>query len=116
MAIEDGAALGECLNRARSASDIPKLMHAFEAIRKPRCERVQAVARDTGHIWHLPDGPEQIARDRAMKRVDEETKYAGRTPNRWSDDDFEPWLLGHDVFAYVSTRSVSAEAIHSRTA
>ncbi|WEW58589.1 2-polyprenyl-6-methoxyphenol hydroxylase [Emydomyces testavorans] len=101
MAIEDGAALGECLDRARSTWDIPKVLHAFEAIRKPRCERVQAVARENEHIWHLPDGPQQVARDRVMKQKAEEVKKeTSWNPNRWSDEEFQPWLLGHDVFTY----------------
>lgn len=40
--IEDGAALAECLDRAQSDADISKLLRAFEAIRKPRCEAISA--------------------------------------------------------------------------
>ncbi|EEP76553.1 conserved hypothetical protein [Uncinocarpus reesii 1704] len=103
-AIEDGAALGECLDRAKSARDIPRLLYAFEAIRKPRCERIQAGARENGHIWHFADGPEQIARDRAMKAVAHEGNEDSATynPNRWSDPEFQPWLLGHDVFTHTN--------------
>ncbi|EER28730.1 hypothetical protein D8B26_000995 [Coccidioides posadasii str. Silveira] len=102
-AIEDGAALGECLDRAKSIREFPKLLRAFETIRKPRCERIQAAGRENGYIWHLPDGPEQAARDRAMKGVAKKAeKNNAWNPNRWSDEEFQPWMLGHDVFTYTN--------------
>ncbi|KAI1917090.1 hypothetical protein LOZ12_004599 [Ophidiomyces ophidiicola] len=103
MAIEDGAALGECLDRAQSVRDIPKLLRAFETIRKPRCERIQAGAQENGYMWHLPDGQEQIARDRALKSVSERAeKSADWTPNKWADQEFGPWMFGYNVFDYTN--------------
>ncbi|KAL1966637.1 hypothetical protein VTN77DRAFT_4048 [Rasamsonia byssochlamydoides] len=100
MAIEDGAALGECLDRAATKRDIPRVLQAFQTIRKPRCERVQLGARENGHIWHLHDGKEQEQRDKAMKQA--ATQRDSVNPNQWSDADFQPWLFGHDVFAYTN--------------
>lgn len=103
MAIEDGAALGECLDRAISKRDIPKVLRAFETIRKPRCERVQAGSRENGHIWHMPDGKEQQERDKAMMQGPaRDGEDQSSNPNQWSDEEFQPWLFGHDVYAYVS--------------
>ena len=101
MAIEDGAALAECLARASSTRDISLVTHAFEMIRKPRCERIQLVSRDNGQVWHLPDGPEQEQRDEGMKVTVITPQDARENPNQWSDGEFGPWLLGHDVFSYV---------------
>ena len=113
QAIEDGAALAECLERAKAPEDLPKLLKAFEAIRKPRCEKVQEGARQNGNNWHMPDGPEQEQRDKAMKqesyaehreRVQEDSTEAvhDANPNIWSDEDFQPWLFGHNVFEYTN--------------
>jgi salicylate hydroxylase len=98
MAIEDGAALGECLDRARSARDLRRVMHAFEAIRKPRCERIQASARGLGYLWHLPDGAQQEERDKAMKAVAVEGDSHDLNPNKFADEEFQAWMFGYDVF------------------
>lgn len=63
-AVEDGAVLGELLGRIKSVSDIPQAVADFEAIRKPRSDRVIRHVNQQ-RIWnHLPDGPEQVARVR----------------------------------------------------
>ncbi|WP_433206830.1 FAD-dependent oxidoreductase [Dactylosporangium sp. CS-047395] len=53
QAIEDAAALPEHLDD----------LAAFEALRRPRAERVAAASAAGGHDYHLPDGPEQRQRD-----------------------------------------------------
>jgi salicylate hydroxylase len=98
MAIEDGAALGECLDRARSGRDLRRVLHAFEAIRKPRCERIQANSRDLGHMWHLPDGAQQEKRDKAMKAT---AVQGDLNPNKFADEEFQAWMFGYDVFTTV---------------
>ncbi|KAK2749286.1 hypothetical protein FQN55_003611 [Onygenales sp. PD_40] len=102
--IEDGAALAECLDRAASTKDIPRVIRAFETIRKPRCERIQSGALANGYIWHMPDGEEQILRDKAMKQeMDKsEDRDPVSNPNQWSDDEFQPWLFGHNAFDYTN--------------
>ncbi|OAA53000.1 Monooxygenase, FAD-binding protein [Cordyceps fumosorosea ARSEF 2679] len=56
---KDGTALAECISRALRLDDIPKVLPAFQEIRKPRCEIIQAGSRANGDIWHLPDRSEQ---------------------------------------------------------
>ena len=87
MAIEDGAVLGECVDRCKRPEDLPGAMSAFEKIRKRRCERVVKGARANGDIWHLPDGDEQEERDRAMNPEGEKRNGATAevNPNQWSD-------------------------------
>ena len=105
QAIEDGACLAECLGRLQSRSQLPTLLHAYEAIRKPRTDRIQNGTRDTSFVWHYPDGPEQQARDRAFKNMALEARdesvddeLAKANPNSLSSKEFQPWLFGHDIF------------------
>jgi salicylate hydroxylase len=74
QAIEDAATLARCLD------DFPR----YEALRRPRVERVVESARAGLHIYHLPDGPEQRHRDHAL---------ASAPP------DALDWLYGHRVGA-----------------
>jgi salicylate hydroxylase len=98
--IEDGAALAECLDRAKDINDVPTLLRAFQAIRKPRCETIQKGSLANGEIWHMPDGPEQEQRDRDMKEIGKKSK----NPNQWSDESFQPWLFGYDTVKEVRNK------------
>lgn len=103
-AIEDGAALAECVDRAGDVSMIPAVLSAFQDIRKARCDIIQAGSRGNGDIWHMPDGPEQEQRDRDMLNElqgKEGAESDVRNPNRWSDRNFQPWLFGYDTFQEV---------------
>jgi salicylate hydroxylase len=102
-AIEDGAALAECVGRASGKDEIPALLRAFVSIRKPRTEIIQAGSRANGDIWHLPDGAEQERRDRSMAGKGADQGNGGeQNPNRWSDKDFQPWLFGYDTIQEAS--------------
>ncbi|WP_250556312.1 FAD-dependent monooxygenase [Pseudonocardia lacus] len=63
QAIEDAAALAGCLD---GAADVPGALVRYAELRRPRTARVQAMSRDNGTRFHLPDGPDQLARDEAM--------------------------------------------------
>ena len=67
MAVEDSAALVECIGRATHQSDIPKVLEAFETIRKPRTDFMQRFARSRKAMFCMPDGPDQEKRDSMMK-------------------------------------------------
>ncbi|GAN07197.1 salicylate hydroxylase [Mucor ambiguus] len=100
QAIEDGATLGVLFSQIESVDEIPDLLKLYEKIRRPRAEKIQKGALDNGDIWHMPDGDDQIARDKAMKIVvsdDTVQKVHVKNPNQWSDGDFQPWLFGHDA-------------------
>lgn len=49
-AIEDGAALAECISRATDTRIIPKVLAAFQDIRKPRCKIIQVGSRSNRDI------------------------------------------------------------------
>ena len=63
QAIEDAAALAACLT---DGADIPSALGRYESVRRARTARVQAISRGNGERFHLPDGPDQQARDAAM--------------------------------------------------
>jgi 2-polyprenyl-6-methoxyphenol hydroxylase-like FAD-dependent oxidoreductase len=71
QAIEDAAALARCLaaNTADPA-DASAALRRYEAARIPRTTRLQEVSHARGHLNHLPDGPDQRARDEAFAAAD----------------------------------------------
>jgi salicylate hydroxylase len=68
QAIEDGAALARCL--AADPADPAAALRRYESLRIPRTTRLQAVSHARAHVNHLPDGPEQQARDASFTGVD----------------------------------------------
>ncbi|MFC8429455.1 FAD-dependent monooxygenase [Streptomyces sp. NPDC057253] len=68
QAIEDAAALALCL--AADPGDPVRALGRYEELRRPRTARLQEVSHGRSHINHLPDGPEQRARDRAYAESD----------------------------------------------
>ena len=58
-------------------------MPRYERVRLPRASRVQEASRGRIAHHHLPDGPEQVARDAA---------FAGEDPLSHND-----WLYGYDA-------------------
>jgi len=78
----DDAALAAAV---REAGDVPAALGAYSRIRVSRTERVQNASHDRATVNHLPDGPEQQARDRA---------FASQDPLSHSD-----WLYGYDAQA-----------------
>ena len=81
QAIEDAAALAVCL--ATGAWEPPAALARYERVRLPRATRVQEASRGRIAHHHLPDGPEQVARDAAI---------AGEDPLSHND-----WLYGYDA-------------------
>ncbi len=80
QAIEDAAVLARCLGG--DPGDPAAALRRYEALRKPRTTRVQLGSHARLHANHLPDGPEQLARDEA---------FAGEDPLA-----FNGWIYGHD--------------------
>ena len=68
QAIEDAAVLAQCLagDPARPAAAIAR----YEAARIPRTTRLQEVSHARAHVNHLPDGPDQEARDKSFTEAD----------------------------------------------
>ncbi len=89
QALEDGAALTACL---RQGDDIAAALARYERLRKARTAHVQSLATANKTRFHLPDGPEQQARDAAMA--------AGGTD--WSLRTIG-WLYGYDAVAAMES-------------
>ena len=85
QAIEDGATLAAVLAQG---GDIPAVLARYESLRLPRTARIQTVAAGNKTRNHLPDGPEQVARDAAMA--------AGEAD--WSIG-VSAWVYEHDALA-----------------
>jgi salicylate hydroxylase len=86
QAIEDGATLAACLTEG--VEDVPAALVRYETLRLPRASRIQGLSAANKTRFHLPDGPEQAARDAEMAR--------GSTD--WSVNAVA-WLYGHDASA-----------------
>ena len=89
QAIEDGATLAAVLAQS---DDVAGALKRYEELRKPRTAAVQAVARGNKTRNHLPDGPEQIARDRAMAAGDAQWSIGASA-----------WVYDHDAVAAAQT-------------
>jgi len=64
QAIEDAAVLSACLRA--EPTDVPAALARYEALRHDRTARVQEISRGNATRFHLPDGPDQRARDAAI--------------------------------------------------
>ena len=97
QAIEDAAALAQCLQQL-SLSDVGSV---FQRIRYSRVTQIQKYARTQRGKNHMLDGPEQEARDAAMKDASTATRSAYAWS--WAAEDGEPqrpWnegLFGYDA-------------------
>lgn len=94
--MEDGAALGYILAALHSRSQLPEAMNVYQHIRKTRGEAIVKETFAQRDDIHLPDGPEQQARDKLMlsklgKEID--CKF----PSRWQCPEVQPWLFGYDA-------------------
>jgi len=81
QAIEDAAALAVCLTTG--PWDPPAALARYERVRMPRASLVQEASRGRIPHHHLPDGPEQRARD---------AEFAGEDPLGHND-----WIYAYDA-------------------
>lgn len=99
QAIEDGAVLGALLSKIPSAEQVPGALLAFEALRKPRTERIVKESRGLRSIFHLPNGLAQKKRDSLLTTQEPFEGF----PNRWADPSFQKFLFGYDVNVEIDT-------------
>ncbi len=95
QAIEDGAVLAACL---AAVSDPVRALRRYEDLRRERTASVQLAARRNETTFHLPDGPEQQARDEQLAATSGE-----RTVHR------NAWVFGYDVADVRSALAASAD-------
>jgi salicylate hydroxylase len=87
QALEDAVVLAGCL--AANTADPAAALVRYERIRRPRATRLQLLSRGRQRTNHLPDGPEQRARD---------ASFAGEDPLGYNG-----WIYGHDAENTTST-------------
>jgi salicylate hydroxylase len=67
QSVEDAAVLATVLTTVLAdGPDVPAALLRYEELRRPRTARVQEMSRGNGVRFHLPDGPDQRARDEVM--------------------------------------------------
>lgn len=102
MAVEDAATLAEALSFLKKADQLPKVLSVFERVRVERTSQMQKASLVNGHIWHVADGPEQLARDEGM-RAEVEGRPLDASPNQWSDPVTQAWAYGYDAVKAMRT-------------
>ncbi|OJD36897.1 salicylate hydroxylase [Diplodia corticola] len=96
QAVEDAASLATLISSISSKSELPTALRVFEELRIVRTAQVQQASFVNGRIFHFPDGPEQRARDEAM-RAEADGKHYIQSPNGLSDPTTQIWLYSHDA-------------------
>ena len=102
MAVEDGLVLGLLLGRLHSTQAIPdarkrasisRVLQLFESLRKQRTTIIVKGAIQNRTFFHMPDGEEQEARDRALAEVD----WVKPCVWQWADIGYQKKMLGFDM-------------------
>ncbi|KAJ9320715.1 hypothetical protein DTO027B5_7836 [Paecilomyces variotii] len=92
QAVEDAAALGVLLSAISSPREVPLALQAYEKSRKQRADTVQQSGTDNRITLHLPDGPEQRARDEQFRA----SMNGASNPDKWADRETQKFLWGWD--------------------
>ncbi|KAI0143456.1 hypothetical protein GGR57DRAFT_484233 [Xylariaceae sp. FL1272] len=99
-ALEDGAVLGLLLGAMKTREQLPKALNMYQALRKARGDAIAKEAFRQRDAFHMPDGPEQEARDELLlSQLGKEVK--GPFPSRWTCPVVQPWLYGYDAYREV---------------
>lgn len=89
QATEDAFVLRETLRR--NGSSLRDALTEYQEIRQPRVSRIQKAGRLLQTAYHLPDGEEQIQRDRLINRDKD------ANPIFWGSSERRKWLFGYDA-------------------
>ena len=103
MAVEDGAALAVALSCINSRDETKTALEIWARERKQRSGMMQEASMVNAMLWHFSDGPEQRARDAAM-RPEVEGKSFVASPNQWSDPQTQTWAYGYDAEEAMARR------------
>jgi salicylate hydroxylase len=101
--MEDGAFVGKCVAKVVEGKvRLDEAVRIYEEERMPKAFAKQQISFLNGAIWHLPDGLEQEARDKAMQ-PELEGKYYVRSSNLYGDPQTVLEVYGYDVEAHAET-------------
>ncbi|KAH0538833.1 hypothetical protein FGG08_004609 [Glutinoglossum americanum] len=82
--LEDGAVLGFLLGKVRGKETIKDALEMYEVIRKGRGEAIGRESFRQRETLHIPDGPEQEARDATLlMQLGAEEITEPDFPSRW---------------------------------
>jgi salicylate hydroxylase len=96
-AMEDGAFLARCLRLViNGKASIADAVSLYEEGRMPKASYKQQVSYLNGWLWHLPDGPAQEARDKAMK-CELRGEVPMKSPNLYGDPGCVQECYGYDA-------------------
>jgi salicylate hydroxylase len=116
MAVEDAAALTECLALiSEQGATLQTAMGNFETVRKQRAEAVRDASLHAGNVLHLPPGPERNERDKRLRGVEDmpsENKgrfWAEGTAYGIADLRIRDWCYAYDVAEEVKKTSVALQ-------
>jgi salicylate hydroxylase len=99
--MEDGAFLAKCIGAVvQGKLSFREAVELYEKERMPKAYAKQQVSFLNGAIWHLPDGPEQRARDASMA-PELEGKYFIRSANLYGDPQTVLDVYGYDAEAHA---------------
>lgn len=102
-AMEDGAFLGKCIGKVVEGKlRLDEAIRIYEEERMPKAYIKQQVSFLNGAIWHLPDGPEQMARDAAMA-PELQGKYYVRSSNLYGDPQTVLEVYGYDAEGHADS-------------
>lgn len=101
--MEDGAFLGRCMKEVVDGKiRLDEAVRIYEEERMPKAYEKQQVSFLNGAIWHLPDGPEQEARDQVMA-PELQGKYYVRSSNLYGDPQTVLHVYGYDAEEHAET-------------
>jgi len=95
--MEDGAYLARALAKVVEGKiNLAQAIEIYEKGRMPKAYYKQQVSFLNGAIWHLPDGPLQEARDKAMSGELRGEQFM-RSPNLYGDPETTISVYGYDA-------------------
>ncbi|KAF4303360.1 Monooxygenase FAD-binding protein [Botryosphaeria dothidea] len=101
-ALEDGAVLGRVLEGAQPGFSLSRALKTYQRLRKARGEAIVRETFKQRESFHMPDGPEQRARDELfLSKLGKEIDCA--FPSRWTCPEVQPWLYGYDAWKEVDS-------------
>ena len=84
-----------------STDDIAPALKVYQDVRIQRTSQMQQAGLVNGVVFHFADGPEQEARDAAM-RAEVEDRVFTESPNQWSDPTTQAWAYGYDAVGAIA--------------
>ncbi|KAH8689312.1 hypothetical protein BGW36DRAFT_433320 [Talaromyces proteolyticus] len=87
---EDAAVLGALMSKVSSVDDLQKIAPIYENLRRERVKRIQAETFIHRDRFYLPDGPEQIQRDKHFA--------LSFNSDSWAHPNIQTWLFSYDAY------------------